>query len=139
MFGRLPPIPAARPSLCTPEASDRLESEQAGAFSMTARLWAQTLATLFVLSDISAASAQPVGAAEPTRSFAVVSDLHFDPFAPPALVQALAASMPSEKHVASASDSVQTFSRFGEYTNLPLLFSAMKALSRAAGSSDFVL
>ncbi len=106
---------------------------------MTARLWAQTLVAIFVLFNTSAASAQPVGSAEPPRSFAVVSDLHFDPFATPALVQALAASMPSEKQVTSASDSVQTFSRFGEDTNLPLLFSAMKALSRAAGSSDFVL
>ena len=106
---------------------------------MTSRLWAQTLVAIFVLSDIGAAVAQPVGSAEAPRSFAVISDFHFDPFSTPALAQELATSIPSERQVISASDSVQTFSRFGEDTNLPLLSSAMTALSRAAGSADFVL
>jgi sphingomyelin phosphodiesterase acid-like 3 len=81
----------------------------------------------------------PVHATEPSGLIAVVSDIHFNPFAPPDLALRLASSPPKEWPSIFASLPEQSFSRRGEDTNHALLASALGALSRSAGTADLVI
>ncbi|WP_210485401.1 metallophosphoesterase [Microvirga antarctica] len=73
------------------------------------------------------------------RRFAVVSDIHFNPFATPTLAKALANSEPEKWRAILGSPGISVLSRRGEDTNAALLESAMAALSRAAADADFLL
>src|ERR1043166_603854 len=75
-------------------------------------------AGLFALALVVLASAVPsVRAAEGSGTFAVISDLHFNPFDPPELATALAGSNPAAWPAIFASINDQAMSRTGEDTN----------------------
>ena len=71
--------------------------------------------------------------------FAVVSDIHFNPFAAPELVVQLAGSEPVAWPAIFATAPGQAISRRGEDTNQPLLISALAALSERAAYADLVI
>jgi hypothetical protein len=106
---------------------------------VTSRLSALSALALFVLTAVGDAGAQAGASDEASRSFAVISDIHFDPISTPGMAEMLVASRPDEGQATFGSEGAQAFSRFGEDTNLALLSSAMAALSHAAGTSDFLL
>ncbi|WP_157934732.1 metallophosphoesterase [Microvirga ossetica] len=81
----------------------------------------------------------PGYAADPPGIIAVVSDIHFDPFATRDLAPRLANSEPKEWPAIFASVDGQSFSGRGEDTNQPLLTSAIGALSESAGNADLVI
>lgn len=78
-------------------------------------------------------------AAEPARTFAVISDIHFNPFAAPELAPRLSNAAPKEWPAIFASVTEQAFARRGEDTNQPLLSSALAALSEQAANADLVI
>jgi hypothetical protein len=86
-----------------------------------------------------AASAIPVHAAEASGTIAVVSDIHFNPFATPDLAPRLANSEPQDWPSIFASASGQGFSVRGEDTNRTLLASTFDALSTNTGKADLVI
>jgi len=76
---------------------------------------------------------------EPSGIFAVVSDIHFNPFTMPDLAVRLANAETAEWPSIFGSVSEQGFSGRGEDTNQALLTSALGALSMHAGSADLVI
>ncbi len=75
------------------------------------------------------------GTASELGRFAVISDIHFDPFTRPELVQALAAAEAAEQWPAIlGADDRQAVSGRGQDTNQALLTSTLSALGEAAGA-----
>lgn len=73
------------------------------------------------------------------EKFLSVSDIHFDPFADPAIVTKLEAADVSQWDAIFASSTVTTFSPFGSDVNDPLLRSALAAMHEQLPSPAFVL
>ncbi len=105
---------------------------------MTDRFLLPLRGLLLALIGVAAIS-MPARAAEPSAVIAVVSDIHFNPFAAPGLAPRLVLSEPKEWPRIFASVSGQTFSARGEDTNQALLASALAALSESAAGSDLVV
>lgn len=76
---------------------------------------------------------------EGSGTVVVISDLHFDPFDPPALAAALAGSAPTTWQAAFASVDNQAMSRSGEDTNHALLVSSLAAFAKRAADADFAI
>jgi sphingomyelin phosphodiesterase acid-like 3 len=85
------------------------------------------------------ASAPPGSGAEGSGTFVVISDLHFNPFDPPALATALAKSAPAAWPAIFTSANDQAMSPTGEDTNHALLASSLAAFAKAAASADFAI
>jgi sphingomyelin phosphodiesterase acid-like 3 len=85
------------------------------------------------------AAVPSVRSAEGSGTFAVITDLHFDPFDPPQLAAALVASAPAAWPAILASANDQAMSRTGEDTNHALLASSLAIFAKAAASADFAL
>jgi hypothetical protein len=81
----------------------------------------------FVLLVILAVSAQSFSR-EPTQKFLVASDLHFNPFADPALVADLAAANPRQWEAILNRSKLTPYSQYGKDTNWWLLQSALDAM-----------
>ena len=73
------------------------------------------------------------------EKFLSISDIHFDPFADPAIVAQLEAADVSQWDAILASSAVKTFSTYGNDTNDPLLRSALGEMQRQLPSPAFVL
>lgn len=71
--------------------------------------------------------------------FLSVSDIHFNPFADPAIVTKLEAAEVSEWDAILASSTVTAFSAYGSDVNDPLLRSAIGAMQKELPSPAFVL
>lgn len=97
-----------------------------------ARLWAVALLGIAAFDP----SARAQGA---DGSFAVVSDVHFNPFDPPALAATLVRSAPAAWPAAFATVTGQATSLIGEDTNHALLASGLAAFARAAAGADFAI
>jgi len=80
-----------------------------------------------------------VRGAEGSGTFAVVADLHFNPFDLPEHAPALAMSAPTAWRAIFASANDQAMSRTGEDTNHALLASSLAAVAKAAASADFAI
>lgn len=94
-------------------------------------------AGLIVVAGLFAAAT--VANADPRGALLVMSDIHFDPFDPPALAPALA-----ESDVAAWSDRFSTvtgqaMSPYGKDTNYALLESSLAAIADAAGDVDLAI
>ncbi len=85
------------------------------------------------------AAGLPARASEPSGIIAVVSDIHFNPFAASDLAPRLAVSEPKEWPSTFVSASGQGFPARGKDTNQVLLASAFDALSGTAGNADLVV
>lgn len=95
------------------------------------------LAALPALLLLPAAAPPP----SPTGQFLAISDVHFDPFADPAIVPRLIAAEADRWPAIFASSRLTAPVGAGADTNYPLLDSALKAAASAAGREgyDFVL
>jgi len=71
--------------------------------------------------------------------FLIISDIHFDPFADPAIVDQLVASDVEAWRAIFESSKEQEFARYGSDSNYPLLSSALEAAARLLPEPDFVL
>jgi hypothetical protein len=78
-------------------------------------------------------------ATEPVGTVAVVTDIHFNPFAVPELAPKLVISGPKEWPAILTSVSGQGFSGRGEDTNQVLLASALGALSAQAANVELII
>ena len=78
-------------------------------------------------------------AAEPAPTFAFVSDIHFDPFAPASLTPLLAASAVADWPARFAAIDDQTLATWGSDTNHALLVSSLAAIAGTASGADFVV
>lgn len=72
-------------------------------------------------------------------TFAVISDIHFNPFDPPAVAATLARSAPSDWPATLATIKDQAMSRIGEDTNHALLASTLATFARVAANVDFAI
>jgi sphingomyelin phosphodiesterase acid-like 3 len=93
---------------------------------------------LLVLIGLATAG-MPARATEPAGIVALVSDIHFNPFAAPELAPQLAGAGPERWPSIFASASGQSFSARGEDTNQALLASALATLSEQARDADLVI
>jgi sphingomyelin phosphodiesterase acid-like 3 len=73
------------------------------------------------------------------EKFLSISDIHFDPFADPALIAKLEAADVSQWEAILASSTVTTFSTYGNDVNDPLLRSAIGEMKAQIPSPAFVL
>lgn len=73
------------------------------------------------------------------EKFLSVSDIHFDPFADPAIVAKLEAANASQWEAIFASSTVTAFSTYGSDVNEPLLRSAVGEMKKQLPSPAFVL
>jgi sphingomyelin phosphodiesterase acid-like 3 len=73
------------------------------------------------------------------ETFLSVSDIHFDPFADPALIARLEAADASQWEAIFASSTVTAFSTYGSDVNEPLLRSALAEMRKQLPSPAFVL
>ena len=71
--------------------------------------------------------------------FLIVSDLHFDPFADPAIVEELAAADVQAWPAIFESSKERGFAQYGSDSNYPLMASALEAARRMLPRPDFVL
>lgn len=83
--------------------------------------------------------AGPSSSAEPSGTFAFVSDIHFNPFDPPTLTPSLVASDASDWPARFATVAGGGRSPYGADTNHPLLASALAAIGTTAASADFAV
>jgi hypothetical protein len=95
-------------------------------------LAAATLVTSF-------AAVSPLAAQEPTGSFALVSDLHFDPFDPEGLTKTVAPTDAEDWMAHFAALPPGPASQYGKDTNHVLLASALAAIAKAAADADFAI
>ena len=72
-------------------------------------------------------------------TFAVISDIHFNPFDPPAVAATLARSAPSDWPATLATIKDQAMSRIGADTNHALLASTLAPFARVAANVDFAI
>ena len=95
---------------------------------------------LCVLAVLGMAAFGPTPRAqEAGGTFAVVSDIHFNPFDPSALATTLGRSAPDAWRAAFASVTGQAMAPIGEDTNHPLLASSLTAFARAMADADFAI
>jgi hypothetical protein len=71
--------------------------------------------------------------------FLIVSDLHFDPFADPAIVKELVAADVQAWPAIFESSKLPGFAQYGNDSNYPLMASALEAARRILPRPDFVL
>jgi sphingomyelin phosphodiesterase acid-like 3 len=71
--------------------------------------------------------------------FLIISDIHFDPFADPAIVDDLVAADVDGWRAIFESSKEQGFAQYGSDTNHPLMSSALEAAMRLLPRPDFVL
>ena len=87
--------------------------------------------------------AAPAQAAEGQGLFLIMTDIHFDPFADPSLVEALASAPVAQWQSIFSVSSLSGFPQYGSHTNYPLMKSALDAAQRVSDSRgvpyDFVL
>lgn len=95
-------------------------------------------AALFTLANATT-SAPPARGADVNGTFAVISDIHFDPFAAPELAPTLATSPPAAWPATLASVMDQATSPPGKDTNYPLLVSSLAAFAKVMASADFAI
>jgi sphingomyelin phosphodiesterase acid-like 3 len=87
----------------------------------------------FLVSD------RPAESAESRGSFALLSDIHLDPFDPPELAAQLAASPVEAWPAIFATITEQTMSPWGRDTNYALFASSLEAFAKSAATADFVV
>ncbi|WP_421725108.1 metallophosphoesterase [Bauldia sp.] len=77
--------------------------------------------------------------AESTGTFAIVTDIHFDPFDPPDIAKTLVDADPSDwaAHFAALDD--QKAAQWGSDTNYALFASALGAIAKTTADVDFVI
>ena len=77
----------------------------------------------------------------PTKfgSFASISDIHFDPFYDPTLVDTLIQTTYTEWKTVFSSSNIQSYSPYGKDTNYPLLNSALQHAGHIAKDAKFVI
>ena len=92
-------------------------------------LRAATLAAAIALSG--------TAAAEPAGSFAMITDVHFDPFDPPGLAVDVAGLDIAEWQARVAAHEDGAPAPFGKDTNPALLVSALAAITAHTGEVDF--
>ena len=85
------------------------------------------------------ASVPSLWGAEGSGTFVVISDLHFNPFDPPALATVLARSAPAAWKATFAAARDQAMSRTGEDTNHALLASSLVPFAKAMADADFAI
>jgi sphingomyelin phosphodiesterase acid-like 3 len=102
-----------------------------------ARYLTLSLAAVIVLTGLAAAGA--ADAQEPTGSFVLVSDIHFDPFDPDGLARTLAVTDTEEWMARFAALPPAPASQYGKDTNHVLLASALAALAKNAADADFAV
>jgi sphingomyelin phosphodiesterase acid-like 3 len=85
------------------------------------------------------ASVPSVWGAEGGGTFVVISDLHFNPFEPPALATTLARSAPAAWQATLAAAQDQAMSRTGEDTNHALLAASLVPFAKAMAGADFAI
>ena len=85
------------------------------------------------------ASVPSVWGAGGSGTFVVISDLHFNPFDPPALATTLARSAPAAWKATLATAQDQAMSRTGEDTNHALLASSLVPFAKAMAGADFAI
>lgn len=92
-----------------------------------------------ILSASLLLAALPAKAEAPSGTFAVVSDIHFDPFDPPDLAVTLLKTGPQDwaEHFEAIAD--QPASQWGSDTNYTLFKSALAAIGETAAEVDFVI
>lgn len=71
--------------------------------------------------------------------FLIITDIHFDPFADPAIVEQLVASDVHDWRGIFESSKEPGFARYGSDSNYPLMTSALEAARRLLPRPDFVL
>ncbi len=76
-------------------------------------------------------------AAEPNGRFALVADIHFDPFDPQGLAKTLAATDAEDWTAVFAAAPAGPASQYGRDTNHVLLTSALNAIAKATAGADF--
>jgi len=74
-----------------------------------------------------------------SRVFASISDLHFNPFYDPTLVDNLIQSDYTEWKAIFSTSKIKSYGTYGHDTNYPLLDSALKHAARVAKDADFVI
>jgi hypothetical protein len=77
--------------------------------------------------------------AEPSGTFALISDIHFDPFDPDGLAKTLAVTDAEDWMARFAALPPGPASQYGKDTNHVLLSSALAAIAEAAASADFAI
>jgi hypothetical protein len=92
---------------------------------------AATIVTAFTAAEASSF------AAEPTGTFAVISDIHFDPFDPEGLAKTLAVT--EDWMAAFTALPPGPASQYGKDTNHVLLASALATVAKAAANADFAI
>jgi len=75
----------------------------------------------------------------PTGQFLNLSDIHFDPYYDPALIDSLAKSEVGEWAAIFQSSSIQTLSTYGADANYPLLASSLKKMKESIPHPDFIM
>ncbi|MET0429140.1 MAG: metallophosphoesterase [Microvirga sp.] len=100
-------------------------------FASRIRRMGAVLSVAFVLTG-------PGAAADPGR-FALISDIHFDPFAQPALASELGPRAAAEWPAILGTSGGPAISGRGQDTNPALLSSTLSTLGAAAGDVDFVI
>ncbi len=85
------------------------------------------------------ASVAPIVAQEPTGTFVLVSDIHFDPFDPEGLATTLATTDPDTWMARLAALPPAPASQYGKDTNHVLLASALAAIAERAADADFAI
>ena len=83
--------------------------------------------------------APPSLAEEPTGTFVLVSDIHFDPFDPDGLARTLAVTDAEDWMARFAALPPAPASQYGKDTNHVLLSSALAALAKTAANADFAI
>lgn len=83
--------------------------------------------------------AGPTLAQQPSGTFLFTSDIHFDPFDPPALTAALSAAAAQDWPAQFATLTSQTMSPYGKDTNHALFASALGAITATAKDADFAI
>ncbi len=87
----------------------------------------------------SLASVAPTVAQEPTGTFALISDIHFDPFNPAGIAKTLAATDADDWMARFAALPAGPASQYGKDTNHVLLASALAAVAEHAADADFAI
>ncbi len=101
----------------------------------------RSLAVGAFLLALLASGAAPlsIGAQTPPERWLLVSDLHFNPFANPRLVDRLAAAPAKRWRAIFESDGRATYSGYGKDTNYPLFASSLGAMKRVAPEPAAIL
>jgi sphingomyelin phosphodiesterase acid-like 3 len=81
----------------------------------------------------------PLTAAESTGTFALVSDLHFDPFDPEGIARTLATTDAADWMARFDALPPGPASQYGKDTNHVLLSSALAAIAKTAANADFAI